>query len=161
MKFLKTIRFDPSDLQVFETAADPDEWAIPGGFLFSSAMRGSISGKQKQAFSNGFFSVESRAFSTFVSVAEINDAERANVVEKLGRFFVEEMQAPSMAEALRVAETEATFVEEMCADVAINNIFALSRYFDDGDEIREEFRIVQAPTEPLHTRVWDVVEESS
>jgi hypothetical protein len=33
----RTIRLDVSDSQVFEQAALPGEWAVPGGFLFVEA----------------------------------------------------------------------------------------------------------------------------
>ena len=34
MKLLRTIRLDPSDTFVFEHAAEPGEWAVPGAFVF-------------------------------------------------------------------------------------------------------------------------------
>ena len=34
MKLLRTIRLDPSDRFIFERAAEPGEWAVPGGFAF-------------------------------------------------------------------------------------------------------------------------------
>ena len=35
MKLAKTIRFDPSDLNVFPLAADEGEWALVGTFCFT------------------------------------------------------------------------------------------------------------------------------
>jgi len=32
MHFLRTVQLDASDLQVFEQAAEPGEWAVPGSF---------------------------------------------------------------------------------------------------------------------------------
>ncbi|HKJ61349.1 MAG TPA: DUF6505 family protein, partial [Hyphomicrobiales bacterium] len=79
MKFMKTIQFDPSDSFVFEKAAEPDEWAIPGGFAFAGTAEDALSGKSRQAFSNGFLSLETFGHSTFVSVTEIS-AEQADAL---------------------------------------------------------------------------------
>jgi len=159
MKFLKTIRFDPSDLQVFEIAAAQDEWAIPGGFLFADFKDGDFKGKQKQAFSNGFLSVESFGFSTFASVWQASDEELQNVNGMLAQYFVDNLGAPSLDEALLVAGDEVQFVCDMCSEIQVNSIVALSRYFDDDGELREEFRIVKAPQEAQHARVWEVISE--
>ena len=159
MKFLKTIRFDPSDLQVFEPAAPQDELAVPGGFFHVGAVEGSLKGKQKQAFSNGFLSVESFGFSTFTSVAEISESDLQSVSQRLAVHALESMGAPSHEEAMLFAKNEVDYVCEMCADTGINSIFAVNRHFGENGEIKEEFRIVQAPGEALHARVWDIVEE--
>ena len=54
MKLARTIRFDPSDLNVFPRAADEGEWALVGTFCFASLNEVDLTGKVKQAFSNGF-----------------------------------------------------------------------------------------------------------
>ena len=43
MKLLRTIRLDPSDTFVFERAAEPGEWAVPGAFVFLDAETEGIS----------------------------------------------------------------------------------------------------------------------
>lgn len=158
MKFLKTIRFDPSDNNVFDLAAMPDEWAIPGGFCFSGAQKTDLKGKAKQAFSNGFLSISSFGFSTFVSVADIVQDDFEAITNILAQRFMSDFGAPNMDAAMKVAQQETSFVVEMCEDAPINTIFAIGRYFDDTGEIREEFRIVQPPSEPVHTKVWEIVD---
>lgn len=159
MKFLKTIRFDPSDYQVFERAAEANEWAIPGGFCFAKFEQTDIVGKIKQAFSNGFFSLDSFGFSTFVSVAEIERAKAEELSRDLARYFVSHFDAPNIANALPAAESEVGFVAELCAGVPINSIFTVRRFFDESGEIMEEFRLVDAPDTKTHTRVWEVIED--
>ncbi len=159
MKLLKTIRFDPSDDKVFGQAAGPNEWAIPGGFSFAGLAEAEIAGKQKQAFSNGFLSLESFGFSTFVSVAEIEEPQIAHLTDGVAKLFVEQFGAPTLEQARSAADSEIHFVLEMCADVAINSIFTLRRFFDEAGEIREEFRIIDAPGARPHARVWEVVED--
>jgi len=42
----------------------------------------------------------------------------------------------------------------------INSLFSVQRHFDENGEIKEEFRIIDAPSvEKPHTRIWEVVEE--
>ena len=48
MKLAKTIRFDKSDLNVFEIVSDEGEWAISGAFEYSKDTISSLSGKRKQ-----------------------------------------------------------------------------------------------------------------
>lgn len=158
-KLLKTIRFDPSDTHVFDHAAEPDEWAIPGGFLFGDDEQESLTGKRKQAFSNGFFSLQRFGHSTFVSVAEISDEVFEGVTQDLARYFADHANAPSREVALKAAGQELDFVCEMCSQVPINSIFALRRYLDDDGHIREEFSIIDAPGAKPHARVWEVVED--
>ncbi len=50
----RTIRLDPSDLVVFERAAEPGEWAVPGGFPFWDDDPAALAGKRRQAFRAGF-----------------------------------------------------------------------------------------------------------
>ena len=158
MKFLKTIRIDPSDAHVFECAAESGEWAIAGGFVFSEMNEEDLSGKTRQAFSNGFLSLISFGHSTFCVVANIEDVEIENLTDKLAEHFVKQYGAPTLDEARIAARDEISFIVEMCDEIPINSVFTLLRFFDEDGEIREEFRIVDAPGEKLHTRVWDITE---
>ncbi len=159
MKFLKTIRFDASDSHVFEIAASTDDWAIPGGFAFAGSTADTLTGKRKQAFSNGFLSLESFGYSTFVSVAEISAEQAEQLIERLAQHFTANFGAPSLEAALPAAKSEIDFTIELCHEVPINSVFTLRRFFDESGEIREEFRIVDPPGDKPHTRVWDVVED--
>jgi hypothetical protein len=159
MKFLKTIRFDPSDTHVFDKAAGTDEWAVPGGFAFAGQSESGLTGKRKQAFSNGFLSLETFGHSTFTSVAEISADQVEILVLDLARHFVDHYGAPSLQEAAPAARGEMDFVLDLCRELPINSVFTLRRYFDKAGEIREEFRTIDPPGERLHTRIWDVVED--
>ena len=48
MRFPRAIRLDNSDLQVFESVAEPGEWAVPGAFAFSDADPQDLTGKVRQ-----------------------------------------------------------------------------------------------------------------
>lgn len=158
MKFLKTIRFDPSDENVFEHAAEPDEWVISGAFEFADLEQDDVTGKTKQAFANGFLSAESFGRSTFASVAEFEDDDLDAVERSLANHFVERYGAPDEDTARPAAREEAQFVIDLCEESLINTIFTVQRRFSDDGQIKEEFRTIKAPdARPLHTRIWNVV----
>jgi len=69
MKLAKTIRFDPSDLNVFPLAADEGEWALVGTFCFAGIGEADIKGKIKQAFSNGFLGPDSWVFQPWLALS--------------------------------------------------------------------------------------------
>ena len=80
MKMLKTIHFDQTDGNVYELPAGTDEWAISGAFAFSRLEEGEIKGKLKQAFSNGFLSLENFGRATFATVAEIEADQKLSLI---------------------------------------------------------------------------------
>ena len=160
MKFLKTIRFDMSDDHVFENAAAPDEWAVSGAFTFSGMDSDQVTGKAKQAFANGFLSLQSFGRSTFASVAEFGDDDMALAETGLAHHFVDEYGAPDVEAALPAAREEIKFILDLCETPLINTIFTVRRSYNEEGQIQEEFRTIQAPdSKPIHTRIWSVVEE--
>ncbi len=160
MKFLRVIRFDGSDDHVFETAARPDEWALPGGFEFAGIEAGQITGKTRQAFANGFLGLPSFGRSTFATISEMTQDDYDGAIKVLSQQLVDFYRAPSEDEARSAARSEVDFVIDLCAQEPINTVFTLRRVLDDG-EIREEFRIITPPSEPLHAKVWQVVEDDA
>ena len=159
MKFLKTIRFDGSDEFVFEKAAQTGSWAIPGGFMFAHLAADELTGKPRQAFRNGFLSIEDSGWSTFVSVGELSEEKFNRLHELLAAFLTDKFNAPSAAAASEAARAELAFAAEICADVPINTIFSLQREHDEAGDIKEVFRIVETPKAPVHTKIWELVEE--
>lgn len=161
VKFLKTIRFDTSDDNVFEHAAASDEWAVSGAFAFADMDTEEVKGKTKQAFANGFLSLQSFGRSTFASVAEFGDDDMAQAETGLAQHFIDEFGAPDMEAALRVAREEINFILDLCKTPLINTIFTVRRSFNEDGRIAEEFRTIKAPdSKPVHTRIWSVVEDN-
>ncbi len=161
MKFLRVIRFDESDEAVFDNAAVPDEWAVSGGFAYSGITAEHLVGKTRQAFANGFLGLPSFGRSTFATVGEMTEDEHESVTGLLSRHFVENYGAPDADAANAAAREELAFVVDLCADQPVNTVFTLRRVLDEDGEVREEFRIITPPSEPVHTRVWDVVEDDA
>lgn len=162
MKFLRTIRFDDTDDNVFEIAARAGEWAVPGGFSFADLDPEEISGKTRQAFANGFLSVENWGWSTLASVASMQEGDREEIEQKLARHFVENFGAPDMKSALPAAREEVEFAQKLCAEQPVNTVFMLRREFGEEGQLREEFRIVRTEgAEPMHARIWTVTEDEA
>jgi hypothetical protein len=159
MKFLRTIRFDPSDAQVFEHAAMPGEWAVSGGFAFAHLAPDGIAGKTRQAFANGFLGLASFGRSTFASVSAMTAKEREAAFDALSAHLVAHHGAPDEAAARGVAEEECAFIADLVAEQPVNTVFAVRRAFDENGEIHEEFRIVMQPSGKQHTRIWEIVED--
>lgn len=160
MKFLRTIRFDASDELVYDIAAEPEEWAVSGAFAFAHLPREAVAGKVKQAFANGFLGLESFGRSTFATVAESDGDDFARIEQRLAEHFVERYGAPGLEAALPAARDETEFVRDLCQGVFVNTVFTVRRFYDKTGEIKEEFRTIKAPgDQPLHTRIWSVVED--
>ena len=141
MKLLRTIRLDPSDTFVFERAAEPGEWAVPGSFMFWDGDPAELSGKQRSAFRSGFLGVGSLGWSTLVQIVEATGEDRAAVVEALAKRLVENFGAPDMEAASKAADEEVTFAESLC-DHPADTLVAIHRTVEDG-AIREAFRTLR------------------
>src|SRR5262245_21432001 len=138
MKLLRTIRLDPSDTFVFERAAEPGEWAVPGAFMFSHQNVQDLEGKQRAAFRSGFVGIETLGWSTLAQVVEATDADRARAVEILAQQLVTHFGAPDLTAAKMAAEEEIAFAASL-SDHPNGMLVALSRQYEDGS-IRETFR---------------------
>ena len=158
-KLLRSIRFDASDSHVFPKAAGPDEWAISGAFAFAG-LEERPRGKARQAFVNGFLSLESFGWVTFVTVADCPASERAAVLERLATHLVRHYGAPGLAAALPAAEAEIAYAEDLCRDAPINRLFAVRRRFDEAGQLHEAFQVVQPPGETPHAKVWEILDDA-
>jgi hypothetical protein len=141
VKLLRTIRLDPSDTFVFDTAAEPGEWAVSGGFVFFAADPVELSGKARAAFRGGFLGVDSLGWSTLVQVVEATESDRAAMIEKLARQLVEKFGAPDLATAHAAAEEEVAFAASL-TDHALATLIAVHRVREHG-AIRETFRTLR------------------
>ena len=138
MRLPRAIQLDPSDAFVFEPAAEPGEWVVPGAFRFWGLDPASLSGKRRQAFRSGFLGLTSFGWSTLATVSEATPAEYEAAVTLLARQLVRHMGAPSEREARAAAEGEIAVAASLC-DHPVGTILALERAAENG-EIRERFR---------------------
>jgi Family of unknown function (DUF6505) len=141
VKLLRTIRLDPSDTFVFEHAAEPGEWAVPGAFMFWDRDPASLAGKARAAFRAGFLGVQSLGHSTLAQIVEASEADRAQVVELLAAQLVAHFGAPGLASARAAAEEEVAGAASLCTPPA-DTLIAMRRTHDNG-ETREAFRTLR------------------
>jgi Family of unknown function (DUF6505) len=156
MKLLRTIRLDPSDTFIFERAAEPGEWAVPGGFVFFDADPETLEGKARVAFRSGFLGIASFGFSTLAQIVEASEADHAAAVEYLAGQLVARFGAPDVATARRAATEEFAFAASL-TDHPPDTLIAMHRVFADG-AIRETFRTLKPRAGPKPLRAFSFLE---
>lgn len=142
MKLARVIHLDESDQRVFAVHARTGEWAISGGFAFSNWTEADLTGKDRQAFANGWLGLETFGRATFVAVTQIEPAELEALEQALARHFVESWGAPSIEAALPVARDEIAHMAELCADFAPNTLLTVARELTEAG-VRESFRVIE------------------
>ena len=156
MKLLRTIRLDPSDTFVFDRAAEPGEWAVPGAFAFARWDVAALTGKARATFRSGFLGIDSLGWSTLVQVVDASEADRAVAIDLLAKRLVEHFGAPDVATARPAAEEEIAFAAAL-TDHPRGMLLAVSRKYEDG-AIREVFRSLTPSIGPKPIRAYAFLE---
>lgn len=156
MKLLRTIRLDASDTFVFETAAEPGEWAVSGAFAFWNSDATSLQGKARTAFRSGFLGLSTLGWSTLVQIVEASDDDRRAVVELLARQLMTHFGAPTADDAVAAAEEEVTFAESLCTQ-PLDTLVAVHRSSEEG-AVRESFRTLRPRSGPKPARAFSFLE---
>lgn len=150
-RLLRVLQLDASDARIFKPVAIPGEWAVPGSFHFRDADLEHLSGAERQAFANGFLGIGSFGWTTLVTVAEIDPAERERVTRMLAGHLVDRFGAPDTETAMPAAREEIAFAQSLCSH-PVGSVIAVTRSFD-GEELSEDFRRWNPPAEVDHTRL--------
>lgn len=156
MKLLRTIRLDPSDTFIFETAAEPGEWAVSGAFVFWNTDPAVLEGKARSAFRGGFLGVGSLGWSTLVQIVECTEDNRRAAIDVLAKQLVAHFGAPSVADAVAAAEEEFAFAASLC-DHPADTLVAVHRTSED-DGIHEAFRTLRPRNGPKPLRAFSFLE---
>ncbi len=143
MNLARAIHFDESDTRVYPVPARTGEWCIPGGFEFSNWTEADLAGKARQAFSNGWFGLETTGRVTFVAVTQIEQVEVDRLTDSLAEHFVTYYGAPDLASARPVAAEELRHMAGMCDEHAANTLLTVSRELTEAG-VRETFRVIEA-----------------
>lgn len=143
MLLARAIHFDESDRNVFHSPARTGEWCISGGFEFSNWTEADLSGKARQAFSNGWLGIETFGRVTFVAVTQIEVPEFEQLARDLAQHFVTVYGAPSIEAALPVAIEELTHMSELCEEHAPNTVLTIMRELTEAG-VREQYRFIEA-----------------
>ena len=157
MKFPRTIRLDPSDVNVFPLAAEPGEWAVPGTSAFAGTEPQSLSRKEQLAFRSGWLGTATFGRSTMVQVVDITAEQYDEVVRLIADHLAGEYGAPDSDAAMTAARDEAADAAGLC-DHPVNTLLAIEREFTD-DGISERVRAITPEPAGAHTRVWEIVED--
>ncbi len=157
MKFLRTTRLDISDENVFPLAANIDEWALTGTFIYSDVSPESLSRKEMLAFRNGWLGTDSFGHSTFVLIQEISNEQLQSVISRLADYIFKNYGAPNLNLATKAAREEVEFSAELC-EHPIGTMLSIDRTFSDKG-ITESFRVVQKQGGDVHTKIWSIVED--
>jgi len=161
MKFPQTIQLDASDQYIFDTAAQPGEWAVSGAFAFAGedVDPGDLDGADEIAFATAFMGCESFGWSTIVVVKEISAEDYDAVIAALADHFITHYSAPDRQVALAAASEEAEFAVSLC-EHPIDTLLGIERSLGD-DGITEQFRLVVAQEESAHGAAWEQTEGGS
>ncbi len=163
MKFPRCIRLDASDLNIYARAAEPGEWAVPGGFAYADydsdglERPESVNRKARLAFHSAWLGTESFGHSTLAEVAEIDPAAFEQVVERLARHFVDSYGAPDLTAARPVARAEAEEATALC-EHEVQTLLALERERTEAGVV-ERFRVINPARAQDHAKVWEIVPE--
>ncbi len=157
MKFPRCIRLDGSDLNIYARAAEPGEWAVPGGFAYADCDPEGLERKARLAFHSAWLGTASFGHSTLTEVAEIDPAGFERVVESLARHFVERYGAPSLEAALPVARAEAEEAAALC-EHKVHTLLALEREMTEAGAV-ERFRVIDPGRAQEHAKIWEIVPE--
>ncbi|SFO84659.1 DUF6505 family protein [Tranquillimonas alkanivorans] len=142
MNLARAIHFDESDMNVFHSPARTGEWCISGGFEFSNWSEADLTGKARQAFSNGWLGVETFGRVTFVAITKIEPHEVEALARHLAQHFVDIYGAPSVEAAMGVARDELDHMAELCGDFDPNTLLTVQRELSDVG-VRESFRSIK------------------
>ena len=160
MKLARTIRFDSSDLNIFPTAADEGEWAVVGTFCFAAMPPADLTGKVKQAFSNGFLGCQSFGFSTLVSVVHARPKDVQIITDHLANHLVDKFGAPSKVAAEDAISDEIEFMSELCESHKTGTLLAIHRSWGD-DGIKEVFRSLPKPESCAEQKIWTIIDDGA
>lgn len=141
MNFARVIRLDESDLNVFSTAAEAGEWAIPGTFAYSNWTEAELTGKARQEFAHGWLGLTGFGRASVVAVTPITASERDALTDRLAIWFVEAWGAPDFDAARPVAAEEIAHMGQMCDDHPQNTLMVVERELTEGG-IKERFRLI-------------------
>jgi hypothetical protein len=151
MHFLRSVRLDDSDLQVFAQAAGPGEWAVPGSFALLRIDPQSRDPTARAAFRHGLLGTDSFGFSSLVSVADIGPADLSAVIDRIAAHLRLHCGAPTDTAARRAAEEEVGFTLELSAHPVGTLIAVRREQVNDG--IEEAFRTVSPAAGVDHSRL--------
>lgn len=112
-KFLKAVRLDNSDTEVFETACDADEWVTTGGFAVCDLAEG-LHRVPKCRCASSFLSLTRDARVTIAEVVQVSEADLAIFRDQMRQHLVFHWKAPD-ADAQETADAEIAYTMDLAS----------------------------------------------
>jgi hypothetical protein len=160
MKLPRTIRLDPSDTRVFDSAAEQGEWAVTGTFAYVDSVPSEMDNKAQLAFKSGWLGLGNLGRSTFVQVSVAPDEDAASATRALAAHLFKDYGAPDMLTAMTAAQGEVAYASSLC-DHPAGTLLAIEREMTE-DGITERIRVVPRPDEEGgHAQIWTISEEDT
>lgn len=143
-KFLRTFRLDDGDMRLFDTAAEPGEWAVSGAFEFAVLAREAIAGTTGAAFAGGFLGLDSFGRASLAAVADVSADDLAQIERRLAEHLVSRYGAPSLQTAFDAAGVEIAAILELAADQPVGTVMTVRRRLDARGRVAETFQRLDA-----------------
>ena len=115
-KFLKAVRLDNSDAELYQQggACDEDEWVTSGGFAVCDLAQG-YRCEPRCYCDASFMSLTRRARCTIAEVIEIEDVDLEIFKDQMAQHLLFDWKAPDFDTARGVAEEEINYTAELAA----------------------------------------------
>ncbi len=141
MKFLRAVRLDASDDLVYSEsgAARDGEWLVSGGYTVCDPS-GSSHRTPKCRCLTSFVAVDSHGRSTLAEVAEIDEAEYQQVIERLTRHFTDDLGAPTVEAARAAAQDEAEYTAGLCESFS-SEVWITVERTPAGEGVEEHYSV--------------------
>jgi hypothetical protein len=114
MRFLKAVRLDDSDARLYAGeggAAQDGEWVVSGGYAVCDLGNGHR--RPGCHCDTTFIAVASPRRCTIAEVVAIDPAAYADIKDRLARYFLDELGAPSLEAAREAAEDECAYTADL------------------------------------------------
>ncbi len=114
-KFLKAVRLDDSDAELYKKngSCDEGEWVCSGGFAVCNIAEG-YRCEPRCYCDASFISISSRNRCTIAEVVEVSEADIEIIKDALTQHLMLGWRAPDFATARGVAEEEIDYTLELC-----------------------------------------------
>lgn len=128
---------------------------MPGAFCFLNDDASMLTGKRGQAFRSGFVGVASLGFTSLVQIAQADEDEVQEAIDRLAHQLLKHFGAPHIAAALPAAAAEIDDAAQAC-EHAPGTLLAIERE-RAGEDIIERLKIF-TPSAGSHDglKLWEV-----
>ena len=143
-KFLKAVRLDNSDAELYQQggACDEDEWVTSGGFAVCNLGEG-YRCEPRCYCDSSFMSLTRRARCTLAEVVEVEDADLEIFKDQMAQHLLFDWKAPDFDTARGVADEEINYTAELAATFPTEVWITVTRSPGEEGAIDEKYNQYQ------------------